>query len=261
MALHTGRWYRRLHSKIYAWLWTVIALTLLASAAAAKQPPASQSHLRRRRRTESDNGDNEQVFPVLIGLRRAYSRSSRLSVILRFSSKFPHRRFRRINVVSGSVTQAERDRLANHPDVVYIEDDALVYPSYVEQQVTSTSTSSTTPTADALLYGISMVQGDSTIIPSVTESTAATSAACNDPNSFKIGVRTMYTATTALRHHVCFVWNGWLTLPASKNHALIMYRLLMLDWQCTLYNRCTLVTVDGPVGLKDTSLTLSLTRS
>jgi hypothetical protein len=193
---HTGRWYRWLHSKIYAWVWTVVALTLLASVAAAKQPPPSQSHVRRaRRRAESDNGDNEQVFPVLIGLRRAYSRSSRLSVILRFSSKFPHRRFRRINVVSGSVTQAERDRLANHPDVVYIEDDALVYPSYVEHQVTSTSMTSTTPTADALLYGISMVQGDSTVIPSTAESSTATSAACNNPNSFKIGVRTMYTAT------------------------------------------------------------------
>jgi Peptidase inhibitor I9 len=189
------------HPHIFSWWWTVIALTLLVSAA-AKQPPLQATHVRRqqrRRRTESDNdglGDSEErVFPVLIGLRRVYGRSSRLSVILRFSSKFPHRRFKRINVVSGHVTQSERDRLANHPDVVYIEDDALVYPSYVERQVTSTS--STTPSADALLYGISMVQGDSLIIPSVSESSTATfAAACNDPNSFKIGVSNNVYPTT-----------------------------------------------------------------
>jgi Peptidase inhibitor I9 len=194
-----GRLCRRLHPAIFAWCgWAAaFALTLLASATAAKHPstPIPHSHVRQRqrRRTESDN--EEETFPVLIGLRRAYSRSSRLSVILRFSSRFPHRRFKRINVVSGHVTQAERDRLSNHPDIVYIEDDAVVYPNYVEEQVTSASSTST---ADALLYGVSMVQGDSAIIPSVAESTATTgsTAACNDPNSFKIGVRDQIVVAT-----------------------------------------------------------------
>jgi Peptidase inhibitor I9 len=197
-----GRWCRRLHPAIFAWCgWAAFfALTLLASAATAATrppstpPPIPHSHVRQRqRRTESDN--EEETFPVLIGLRRAYSRSSRLSVILRFSSRFPHRRFKRINVVSGHVTQAERDRLSNHPDIVYIEDDAVVYPNYVEEQVTSASSTST---ADALLYGVSMVQGDSMIIPSVAESTATTgsTAACNDPNSFKIGVRNQIVVAT-----------------------------------------------------------------
>lgn len=77
-------------------------------------------------------------------------------------------RFKRLNTVKAVVTRARLEELQNDPDILYVEEDGWAYED-----------------GEAELYGLEMVQADSPLIPTAN---VASSAACNDPNSFKIGI-------------------------------------------------------------------------
>lgn len=76
-------------------------------------------------------------------------------------------RFKKIDTIKAIVTRAKFEELQNDPDILYVEEDGWAYED-----------------GEAALYGLEMVQADSPLIPKDIPATAA----CNDPNSFKIGV-------------------------------------------------------------------------
>jgi hypothetical protein len=110
----------------------------------------------------------EEYVPVIIGFANDND-EIRDNIVSRLS-QFVKRRFQRINAISALVTKAELLDLKQNPNVLYVDDDVLVY-------------SDESGKSEPLLYGLEMVQAFNTAIPSFNSS-----AACNDPNSFKVGI-------------------------------------------------------------------------
>jgi len=90
-----------------------------------------------------------------------------LGVISRLA-KLIRPKFKRVNTIKAIVTRDKLEELQNDPDILYVEEDGWVFED-----------------GEVDLYGLEMVQADSPLI--ATKNVPAT-AACNDPNSFKIGV-------------------------------------------------------------------------
>ena len=120
-----------------------------------------------------DDNDDEEVS-VFIGYKNS-SDFSASSFGLRGGSTLLDRianirsRYKSTNAISAVIKKSQLQTLQqNNPEIDYIEIDPIVYPY-----------------GEARLYGYSMVQADSLIIPNVP---STTSSVCSDPNSFKIGV-------------------------------------------------------------------------
>lgn len=124
---------------------------------------STRGRLNERRQEEAVS--QEEEFHVIIGLK---GDDDGLAGIVSSLSKLIRPRFKRANALSAIVTKSELEALLNDSDILYVEEDVIVYPD-----------------SESKLYGLDMVQGESTLIPS---NSATSSAACNDPNSFKIGV-------------------------------------------------------------------------
>jgi hypothetical protein len=116
-------------------------------------------------RLNTNRQEQEEEFHVIIGMKDEYGLGivSRLSQLMRT-------RFKRVNAVSAIVTQSQMDALMSDPGILYVEEDGVVYPD-----------------GEAVLYGLQMVQAYSSVVP--TKNVTST-AACNDPASFKIAVST-----------------------------------------------------------------------
>ena len=106
----------------------------------------------------------EEEFHVIIGMK---NESNGLKIVSKLS-RLIRPRFKRINAVSAVVSQWEWDQLKRNPNILYVQEDGMIYPN-----------------GEAMLYGLDMVQAASSLIPS---NSATSTAACNDPKSFKIGV-------------------------------------------------------------------------
>lgn len=122
----------------------------------------------------SHNGrrNDEELISVIVGM----SSSGRPKLLSRFAELLrPGKVFHRINAMSLDVTWSELETLKSDSDVLYVEEDAFVYPD-----------------AEALLYGQEMIQAQSPLLQS-RNITVPSTAACNDPGSFKIGVRFVYS--------------------------------------------------------------------
>jgi hypothetical protein len=117
------------------------------------------SHLRETRR------DQEEVHVFI-----APKNENGLGVISK-AAKLIRPKFKKVDTIKAIVTRAKLEELQNDPDILYVEEDGWVYED-----------------GEADLYGLEMVQADSPLIPT----DIASSAACNDPNSFKIGVSAKY---------------------------------------------------------------------
>ena len=123
--------------------------------------------LRRRLQPPRGRKNQDELFPVIIGVNDG-SDGVLENIFSRFST-FVRPRFKRINALSALVSQDELYELQQDPDILYIEDDPMVYPD----------------SGEATLYGLRMVQA---FAPIISKQNFTGTAACNDPNSFKIGI-------------------------------------------------------------------------
>lgn len=112
--------------------------------------------------------NEEDPISVIIGMKA----EDRQRLVSKIADRLrPGRVFKRINAMSIDVTPSELEVLRQDPDVLYVEEDALVYPD-----------------AEAILYGQEMIQAQIDVLYGANL-TVPLSAACNNPKSFKIGVR------------------------------------------------------------------------
>lgn len=100
---------------------------------------------------------------VIIG----FKNDNGLQVISSLAKRI-HNKFQRVNAVSAIVSRSVYNLLNENVHILYLEEDSVVYPY-----------------AEANLYGLNMVQAESSAIPL---NNVSFTAACSDPNSFKIGV-------------------------------------------------------------------------
>jgi 5S rRNA maturation endonuclease (ribonuclease M5) len=109
-----------------------------------------------------------EYYPVIIGVNNDNDGTIIQSMISRLA-KVVRRKFKRINAFSAVVTRSELNELKENPNILYIEEDTMVYPNSDE----------------ATLYGLQMVQA---FAPIISKQNLTSTAACNDPKSFKIGI-------------------------------------------------------------------------
>jgi hypothetical protein len=102
---------------------------------------------------------------VIIGYKNG---STGLGSIASFTKKL-NPKFKSISAVPAVVSKARLAELQSDPSVLYVEEDAWVYPN-----------------GEAIPFGLDMVQAESTIIPKSVVS--GSSNACSSPSSFKIGI-------------------------------------------------------------------------
>jgi subtilisin family serine protease len=105
-------------------------------------------------------GGDEPV-DVLVRYKTGRGRSA-----IQANSKRIYSQFAKFNTVAASVPSYNLQALADDPDIVFIEEDYTLYKN-----------------GESTPFGIELTQGLSTVIPRNFESSA-----CNDPNSFKIGI-------------------------------------------------------------------------
>ena len=125
------------------------------------------NHLRRQLQPQGDRLDEEELFPVIIGVNDG-SDGVLENIFSRFST-FVRPKFKRIHAISALVSRDELDELKQDPNILYIEEDPMVYPDSTE----------------ASLYGLQMVQA---YAPIPSKQNVTMTAACNNPESFKIGI-------------------------------------------------------------------------
>lgn len=127
-----------------------------------------------RRLQEPDNifaqNEVEEVFHVML-------RTTRGHVPTPLQHHHHIRSFQKLQSISTVVTRQELQELQDDPKVLEMEEDVLVFPDF--------------DTEDATLFSMPMIQAESQLF---SKSAAASTnvprtAACNDPRSFKIGVR------------------------------------------------------------------------
>jgi hypothetical protein len=128
------------------------------------QPESSGIHATRRQQ----NSNEDEYVPVIIGFNK--DSDGILDDIITGLSQLIRQRFKRIDAISAMVTRSELFDLQQNPNILYIEEDVMVYPD---------------SSAEATSYGLRMVQAFTPVIPYLNISS---SAACNDPSSFKIGI-------------------------------------------------------------------------
>lgn len=112
--------------------------------------------------------EEKEYVPVIIGF--SPDNDGILDNIVSRLSHLVRRRYQRINAISALVTKAEILDLQQSPDVLYVDEDVLVFSDESDE-------------SEPILYGLEMVQAFTPTIPSFN-----TSAACSDPNSFKVGI-------------------------------------------------------------------------
>jgi len=100
----------------------------------------------------------------------------------------------RVNAVKAYISRSELEALRNNPDIEYVEEDAPVYAfsgtGGAGLAETTFSTTVMASTGDEYPYGILMSQADTPIAPwpSRAFTTASTSGACSDPDTFKVAI-------------------------------------------------------------------------
>jgi hypothetical protein len=112
--------------------------------------------------------EEEEYIPVIIGF--APDGDGIRDIIVNRLSQFVKRRFQRFNAISALVKKSQLLDLQQNPDILYIDEDVLVYSDESDD-------------GEPLLYGLEMIQAFNPFIPSFNSS-----AACNDLNSFKVGI-------------------------------------------------------------------------
>ena len=137
--------------------------------AIARADHGKVNSLRRRLHSLRGRKNQEEFYPVIIGVHDGSDEL--LENIFSRLSTFVRPKFKRINALSALVSQDELYELRQDPNIMYIEDDPMVYPD----------------SGEATLYGLQMVQAF-VPIPSKQNFTGTSTAACNNPNSFKIGI-------------------------------------------------------------------------
>jgi serine protease len=105
--------------------------------------------------------DESSSVNVLIGYNNALARRN-----IQSRSNQIYSQFSRLNTLAARIPKSELQALADDPDVDFVEEDYRLYKS-----------------GETVPYGIELSQGLSNVIPRSFESTA-----CDDPNSFKIGI-------------------------------------------------------------------------
>ena len=124
----------------------------------------------------------EQVVVDEVNVIIGFKNDNGLQVISSLA-KLIQNRFQRVNAVSAIVSRSVYNLLKDNEHILYVEEDYVVYPY-----------------AEANLYGLKMVQAESSAISS---NNVTSTAACSDPNSFKIGVSltndSAYTIYTHIR--------------------------------------------------------------
>jgi Peptidase inhibitor I9 len=121
------------------------------------------SHHTRRNEEEDDR------ISVIVGMKT----DDRARLVSRIAERIirPGKLFKRISAMSIEVTRSELESLRQDPDVLYVEEDGMVYPD-----------------AEAVDYGQTMIQAQSDVF-NAAKLIVPSSAACNNPASFKVGVR------------------------------------------------------------------------
>jgi serine protease len=109
--------------------------------------------------------DEKDMCRVLVGFKNDNGRS----VVKKTSSRW-FKELKNIKASSMFMPCASVEELRSNPDIDYVEEDGLVASD-----------------AETVPFGISMVLGDSSIIPA-PKTRASASSACNDPNSFKVAI-------------------------------------------------------------------------
>ena len=125
------------------------------------------SPLRRRLQPIRGRKDQEELVPVIIGVNDGSD--GVLEKLFPRLSTLVRQKFKRINAWSAFVSQDELNELKEDPNILYVEEDPMVYPDSDE----------------APLYGLQMVQA---FASTVLKQNYNVTAACNDPKSFKIGI-------------------------------------------------------------------------
>ena len=132
------------------------------------QTGGAKINLRRRRsRLSRERNIQGDLVPVIIGIDD--SSDGVLDKIYSRLTTFVRPKFNRINALSALVSRDELYELEQDPNVQYIEDDPMVYPD----------------SSETTLYGLRMVQA---FAPIISKKNFTGTAACNNPNSFKIGI-------------------------------------------------------------------------
>jgi hypothetical protein len=140
---------------------------------------------------------DEEVH-VIIGMKNEHG----LKIVSRLAKRIKTR-YKRVNAMSAVIPRSAYNALQNNANILYVEEDSIVYPN-----------------AEADLYGLDMVEAASPKIP--TKNVTST-AACNDPNSFKIGVSAARDSILTLKP--LFVKRPNISLA-------FVSRLLMVDLTC-----------------------------
>jgi hypothetical protein len=123
--------------------------------------------IRRRYQPPIERKSQMELYPVIIGVKDG-SDGVLENIFSRLSS-LVRPKFKRINALSALLSREELDELKQDANVLYIEDDPMVYPD----------------SGEASLYGLQMVQA---LAPIVSKQNITVTAACNNPSSFKIGI-------------------------------------------------------------------------
>jgi hypothetical protein len=134
------------------------------------------SHHRSRRNEEQE----EDLISVIVGMKD----DDRPRLVSRIAERIrPGKLFKRISAMSMEVTLSELEVLRQDPDVLYVELDGIVLPD-----------------AEVMDYGQSLIQARSAAFHAANL-TVPSSAACNNPKSFKIGVRLLSCPSTLFTCH------------------------------------------------------------
>jgi hypothetical protein len=115
------------------------------------------------------NEEEEDLISVIVGMKT----DNRARLVSRIAARIvrPGKLFKRISAMSIDVTRSELEALQQDPDVLYVEEDGMVYPD-----------------AEAIDYGQTMIRAQSDVF-NAAKLIVPSSAACNNPESFKVGVR------------------------------------------------------------------------
>ena len=108
--------------------------------------------------------DQDEEVKVIIGVKN----DSGVASVSKRAKELHTAKLKKIGAVSAKVKKSELAALKDDPGIDFVETDGMYYPD-----------------AEAVLYGLEMVQALTASIPKVSDSVTAS---CSDPDSFKIGV-------------------------------------------------------------------------
>jgi hypothetical protein len=119
---------------------------------------------------ESDEGDNNNYTRVMVGYRNENGRRAAHGVMKKWILEMKHSR-----VATMVISKESIESLRSHPHIEFVEEDGLM----------TLDDSDSIDLEESIPFGISMITGNSTIIPTASR---GASSSCSHPDSFKVAI-------------------------------------------------------------------------